>query len=56
MKITAPDPTPTSHLLPMMVICCGMSVKMAGMVGLSVRKRKAPTVKMEMVTLTFKGR
>jgi hypothetical protein len=34
----------------LMLICCGMTVKRAGMVGVCVRKMKALTVKMEMVT------
>jgi len=40
----------------LMMICCGMSVKMMGMLGVSVRKMKALTVKMETVTLIGKGR
>jgi hypothetical protein len=39
-----------------MVICCGMAVKRVGMLGVSVGKMKALTVKMETVTLTDKGR
>jgi len=36
--------------------CCGMAVKRMGMLGESVRKIKALTVKMETVTLNGKGR
>ena len=36
----------------MMVMCCGMAVKRMGMLGVSVRKMKTLTVKMERVTLT----
>jgi len=39
-----------------MMICCGMAVKRMGMLGVSVRKMKALTVKMVMVTLIGKGR
>jgi hypothetical protein len=39
-----------------MMICCGMTVKRTGMLGVSARKIKAPTVKMETVTLIGKGR
>ena len=35
---------------------CGMAVKRMGMLGVSVRKMKALTVKMETVTLIGKGR
>jgi hypothetical protein len=35
---------------------CGMAVKRMGMLGMSVRKMKALTVKMEKVTLIGKGR
>ena len=38
------------------VICCGMAVKRIGILGVSVRKMKAPSVKMETVTLIGKGR
>jgi hypothetical protein len=38
------------------MICCGMTVKRVGMFGVSVRKVKALTVKMETVTLTGEGR
>ena len=34
-----------------MMICCGMAVKRVGMLGVSVRKVKALTVKMETVTV-----
>ena len=37
------------------MICCGMLVK-RDMLGVSVRKMKALTVKMETVTLIGKGR
>jgi hypothetical protein len=39
----------------LMMICCGMTVKRMGMLGVSVRKMKALTVKMETVTLIGKG-
>ena len=39
-----------------MIICCGMIVKRMGMLGVSVRKLKALTVKVETVTLIGKGR
>jgi len=39
-----------------MMICCGMKVKRMGMLGVSVKKMKAPTVKMSTVTLFGKGR
>ena len=35
---------------------CGMAVKRMGMLGVSVRKMKTPTVKMEAVTLISNGR
>jgi hypothetical protein len=38
------------------VVCCRMTVKRMGMLGVSVRKMKALTVKMETVTLIGKGR
>jgi len=38
------------------MICCGMAVKGMGMLGVSVRKKKALTVKMETVTLIGKDR
>ena len=37
------------------MIHCGMTVKRMGMLGLSVRKMQALTVKMETVTLIGKG-
>jgi hypothetical protein len=40
----------------LMVICCGMAVKRMGMLGVSVREMKGPTVKMETVTLIGTGR
>ena len=39
-----------------MMICCDMVMKRLGMLGVSVRKMMALTVKMETVTLTGKGR
>jgi len=39
-----------------MMIWCRMAVKRMGMLGVSVRKMKALTVKMEKVTLIGKGR
>jgi len=39
-----------------MMICSGMAVKRMGMLGVSVRKMKAQTVKMETVILVDKGR
>jgi hypothetical protein len=39
-----------------LMICCGMTVKRIEMVGVSVRKMKALTVKMETVILIGKGR
>ena len=38
------------------MICCGMTVKRMGMLGVSMRKMQALTVKMETVTLIGKGR
>jgi hypothetical protein len=32
-----------------LMICCGMAVKRTGMLGVSVRKMKAPTMKIETV-------
>ena len=40
----------------MMMISCGMVVKRMGMLGVSERKMKALSVKMETVTLIGKGR
>jgi hypothetical protein len=40
----------------LIMICCGMKVKMMGMLRVSVRKMKVLTVKMETVTLIGKGR
>ena len=37
-------------------MCFGMAVKRMGMLGVSVRKMKAPTVKMETATLIGKSR
>jgi hypothetical protein len=39
-----------------MIICCGMAVKRMGMLGVSERKMKTLTVKMETMTLTGTGR
>jgi len=39
-----------------MMICCDMAVKRLGMLGVSVRKMMALTVKMEIVTFIGKGR
>jgi len=36
------------------MICCGMELKRMGMLGVSVRKMKALTVKMETVTMVGK--
>jgi hypothetical protein len=38
------------------MICSGMTVKRMGMLGVSVRKMKARTVKMEAGTVIGKGR
>ena len=34
-----------------MMICCGMAVRKMGLLGVSVRQMKAPTVTMKTVTL-----
>jgi len=39
-----------------MMMCCGMTVKRIGMLGVSVKKMKALTVKMETVTVIGNGR
>ena len=39
-----------------MTICSGMAVRRMGMLGVSVRKMKGLTVKIETVTLIGKGR
>ena len=39
-----------------MVMRCGMAVKRMGMLGVSVRKMTALTLKMQVVTLTGRGR
>jgi hypothetical protein len=39
----------------LMTICSGTAVERMGMLGVSVRKMKALTVKMETVTLIGKG-
>ena len=38
------------------MICCGVTEKRVGMLGVSVRKMKALTVRMETLTLSGKGR
>jgi hypothetical protein len=38
------------------MICCGMTAKRVGMLGINVREMKALTVKMEKVNLIGKGR
>jgi len=38
------------------VVCFGVAVKRMGVLGVSVRKMKVRTVKMETVTLTGTGR
>jgi len=40
----------------LMMICCGMAVKMMGMLSVNVQKMKAPSMKMETVTLTGQGK
>jgi hypothetical protein len=40
----------------LMMICCGMALQRMGMLGVSVRKVKALTVKIGIVTLIRKGR
>jgi hypothetical protein len=37
------------------MMCCGMTLKRMGLLGVSVKKMKALTVKMETVTLIGKG-
>jgi len=39
-----------------LIICCAMAVMRLGMLGVSVRKMKALTVKVETVTLIDTGR
>jgi len=39
-----------------MLICCGMAVKRTGILGVSVRKMKALTLKMYRLTMVDKGR
>jgi len=39
----------------LMMICCGMAMKMLGMLGVSVRKMKALSVKIKTVILIGKG-
>jgi hypothetical protein len=38
----------------LIIICCGIAVKRMGMLGVSVRKMEARTVKRETVTMTSK--
>jgi hypothetical protein len=40
----------------LMMISCGMAMKRMGLLGMSVRKMRALTVKMEAVTLIGTGR
>jgi hypothetical protein len=40
----------------LIMICCGMAMKRMGMLGVSLRKTKALTVKMQTMTLIGKGR
>jgi hypothetical protein len=40
----------------MMMVCCGMTVKRLGMLGVSARKMKALTAKVETVTMSGKVR
>jgi hypothetical protein len=40
----------------LMMICCEMAVKRMGMLGMSVRKMKTLTVKMDTVALIGRGR
>ena len=40
----------------LVMICCGVTEKRVGMLGVSVRKMKALTVRMETLTLSGKGR
>ena len=42
--------------LGLMMICCGMALNKMRMLGMSVRKMKALTVKMETVTLIGRSR
>jgi hypothetical protein len=44
------------HWMVLIKICSGMTVKRMGMLGVSVRKMEALTVKMDTATLTVKGR
>jgi hypothetical protein len=39
-----------------LMMCCGMTVKRMGMLGVSVRKMKAMIVRMETITLLGTGR
>jgi hypothetical protein len=45
-----------SNAMERLMTCSGMAVKRMGMLGVSVRKTKALTVKMETVTLLGNGR
>jgi hypothetical protein len=40
----------------MIMTCCGIAVKRMGMLGVSVRKMKALSAKLETMTLIGKGR
>jgi hypothetical protein len=40
----------------LIIICCGIAVKSMGMLGVSVRKMKALTVKVQRVTLIGEGK
>jgi hypothetical protein len=44
------------HWMRLMMMYCGMAVKRMSMLGICVRKMRAQTVKLETLTLTFKGR
>jgi len=46
----------TMQWMELIIICCGTAVQRMGMLGVSVRKMKARTVKMETVTLIGKDR
>jgi hypothetical protein len=43
------------HWMELMMVCCGKAVKGIGVLGVSVRKTKGQTVKMEAVTLIGTG-
>jgi len=40
----------------LIIVCCGIAVKSMGMLGVSVKKMKALTVKVQTVTLIGEGR